>query len=399
MNRIVFFLYMMLLSVFLWATPEEDFLSDLRASRLQDAAYFLDEHSPDTLLEDGKQALILMVMENRNRELRWLVEQGADPNLPDSEGMTALMHAAVQGNRGMVQILLKAGGEINARLDDGSTALLFAVNSGHRELAAYLEQRGGLILGGYFAHPLLDEIWSRRQHYKKALALSERRWRHHDFLDAVVNGTYRELEAALNRGGDPDAKDTEGVTALMMAASREDVFRGRLLLQRGADPSLYDLKGLSALWYASFAGNLELMDELLKADRAQLDGGDAGYLENTPLFASFCSSSYDAASVLLDAGALTGVRGRLGASLVHYAALNADLRMLRMLNRAGASLQSVDDKGRTALDYLIMGYHLGDDESLYLPVASFLKDEEVPVQTAPSVLDNVKLSRIIYSKW
>ena len=390
----------MILSIsLLWATPEEDFLTSLRASRLQDARFFLDNHSPDSASEDGRQALILMVQENRNREVRWLVEQGADPNLPGRDGWTALMHAAAQGNRTIAQILLYAGAEINARLPDGSTSLLIAVNYGRKDLAAYLEEQGGWILGGYYDHPLLDEVWSRRQHYRRALSLTESRWKHHDFLDIVVNGSYRDLEEALRAADYPDAADTEGVTALMMAASREDGYRGRLLLKRGADPSLQDSKGLSALWYASYTGNLSFLEDILEAGQDGLKPEETGYLENSALFGAFCSSSYDAMKSLLDAGLRVELTGRLGCSLVHYAALYGDLRVLRMLKEAGLSLRDEDDKGRTAMDYLIQGYHLGDDEARYLPVAAFLKAEGVPVTTSPSVLENVKLSRIIYSKW
>lgn len=397
MNKIVFSFYMMLLASLVWATPEEDFLSDLRASRLRDARFFLDGHSPDVELEDGMQALVLMVRENRNREVRWLVEQGADPNLPDREGWTALMHAARQGNRTTARILLKAGAEINARLSDGTTALLIAVNHGRGELAAYLEEQGAWILGGYYDQPQLDEIWSRRQRYRRALSLFETRWKHHGFLEILVNGSYRELKAALDDGGDPDAADTEGVTALMMAAAGEDAFKGRLLLERGADPGLRDAEGLTALWYASYENNLTLLEELLKVDRSGLN--EAAYLEISPLFGAFCSSSHDAMNSLLEAGIRADLKGRLGCSLVHYAALGADLRSLRILKDAGVALGDEDDKGLTAMDYLIKGYHLGEDEALYLPVASFLKDEGVSAVSDASVLDNVKLSRIIYSKW
>jgi hypothetical protein len=102
---------------------------------------------------------------------------------------------------------------------------------------------------------------------------------------------------------------------------------------------------------------------------------------------------------LLEAGIQADLKGRLGCSLVHYAALGADLRSLRMLKDAGLSLKDRDDKGLTALDYLIKGYHLGEDEALYLPVAAYLKEEGVSAVTDASVLENVKLSRIIYSKW
>nr|WP_246363399.1 ankyrin repeat domain-containing protein [Deinococcus budaensis] len=42
--------------------------------------------------------------------VRLLLEAGADPNLPDGEGVTALEHARSRGYAAMVHLLKEAGG-------------------------------------------------------------------------------------------------------------------------------------------------------------------------------------------------------------------------------------------------------------------------------------------------
>jgi ankyrin repeat protein len=380
----------------LMATPEEDFLTDLRDSRLQDARFFLDDkHSVNMALHEGNTALIIMCKEQRSLEVRWLLDQGADPDLTDPQGLTPLMHAAIKGNRNLAQILLQEGAFLNLQSPLGYTALLLAVNNVRTDLARYLEEKGGRIIDGHYDHPVLSEIWNRRQHYARALSLRESRWVYHEFLSTLIKGDYETLRTMIETGTDPNAADTEGVSALMMAASRDDIYTADLLLSQGANPALKDNLDLSALWYAAFENHQKLIDLLLESGITD----DAAYLESSALFGAFASGSYPAMIRLIDAGWDTEKTGRLGASLVHYATFMGDLRTLVELKKAGASLGRVDGDNLTAMDYLILGYHLNEEESIYIPVASFLREEGVDATLDPSVLDNIKLSRIIYSKW
>ncbi|MBF9017479.1 MULTISPECIES: ankyrin repeat domain-containing protein [unclassified Oceanispirochaeta] len=396
MKNLLLYILIFILTFPLFATPEEDFLAALRDSRLQDARFFLDsDNSVDQVIEDGNSALIIMCDEQRSHEVRWLMSQGADPNQTDSLGQTPLMYAAMKGNRNIIQILLQEGAILNLQSPMGYTALQMAVNHGQFETAADLEARGANIIEGYYDHPALSEIWSRRQHYAVALALKESRWKYHDFLKAVVSGDYRVIRNMIDTGTDPNAADTEGVTALMLTASAPGIYQAELLLSKGADPALLDSMGLSALWYGAFRNNLPMVELLLEAGVVD----DAPYLENSALFGAFSSGAHEAMVMLIEAGWNAGLTGRLGTSLVHYAAFTGDLRTLKELKEAGISLLSADAEGNTAQDYLIQGFHLNEQESLYIPVASYLKSEEVSATTDPSVLDNMRLSRIIYSKW
>lgn len=63
----------------------------------------------------------------------------ADVNIRASKNsQTALMLAVSHGNFTMVQILVESGADINIQDDDGSTALMCAAEQGHLDIIKYL---------------------------------------------------------------------------------------------------------------------------------------------------------------------------------------------------------------------------------------------------------------------
>lgn len=73
--------------------------------------------------------------------------------------------------------------------------------------------------------------------------------------DAVVRGDVEGLRALLASGGDVDARDRYGQTALMLAAHHGHADVLETLLAHGADPDVTAKYGLSALMLAVVAGH------------------------------------------------------------------------------------------------------------------------------------------------
>ncbi|MEZ5039610.1 MAG: ankyrin repeat domain-containing protein [Saprospiraceae bacterium] len=67
-----------------------------------------------------------------------LVQHGANVNLSQTQGVRPLHAAAHRGNLAMVQLLVEAGAEVNAQMENGDTALDFAEKDGHEEVKQYL---------------------------------------------------------------------------------------------------------------------------------------------------------------------------------------------------------------------------------------------------------------------
>lgn len=71
----------------------------------------------------------------------WLLKNGADPNLTDSAGNTALHEAASRGiNPKVVETILARGGKLSAKNNDGDTALDIALRKKRTKLVPLLKK-------------------------------------------------------------------------------------------------------------------------------------------------------------------------------------------------------------------------------------------------------------------
>ena len=71
-----------------------------------------------------------------------LAAAGADVDVRDGRGWTALMHAVNEGDVSLVELLLKAGADPDMRAPDGATALFMAAVYGHADIVAELVKAG-----------------------------------------------------------------------------------------------------------------------------------------------------------------------------------------------------------------------------------------------------------------
>ncbi|WP_131764190.1 ankyrin repeat domain-containing protein [Legionella drozanskii] len=76
------------------------------------------------------------------KEIKFLLEKGADINTPFRGKKTALMHAAQGGHLKLVELLLEKGANVNATDDENNTALISAAEEGHVQIVALLLKSG-----------------------------------------------------------------------------------------------------------------------------------------------------------------------------------------------------------------------------------------------------------------
>ena len=96
--------------------------------------------------DDGSPALTLAVAGNDIQMAALLITAGADVNAKGRDGQTALMHAA-QGTLGlddMVRVLIAGGADVNIKTRNGDTALGIAERLGNETIARLLRNAGAL---------------------------------------------------------------------------------------------------------------------------------------------------------------------------------------------------------------------------------------------------------------
>jgi quinoprotein dehydrogenase-associated probable ABC transporter substrate-binding protein len=188
----------------------------------------------------------------------YLIEKGADINKPDKQGNTAIGVASRFGCIEMMQLLVEHGAQVDASDRDGWTALLRAVVSNQVKSIQFLLDHGadrdGVGPSGY--PPLAIALEERDFDAAKVLIqagvdvnkpVSKFRLTPLMIVASEVPAGSRteRLQQALGpveiarellaRGGDVNAVNVDGVTALMIAAARDNSVMIGLLVQAGAD--------------------------------------------------------------------------------------------------------------------------------------------------------------------
>ncbi len=237
-----------------------------------------------------------------NSDLAWLlIDLGADPIPYDVNGMSPLEAAVTGGWKDASLVLLEKEAvrtQINGVSNLNTTVLGQAVKMGHFTLADLLVEEG--------ANPFLVDGEGNTP-----------------FLMACSRG---EVEWALKQIAlveDPDQlnyRNSAGLTALHMAAMGGHANLIAVLLEREANPELKDHKGCTPLALACARGNLEAVKALVLGE--ELVGEDLN------------NEEYQLTS---------------GATLLHVAAANDRLEVVRFLLESGANPIANPNSGETVL--------------------------------------------------
>ena len=171
-----------------------------------------------------------------------LIDSGADVNStadscidmePSPRGVTLLMQASFRGDLDIVKLLLNKGANVNLKNSYGESALAWAARGRHPEIVDVLLERGG-------------DVDTREESGRTPL------------MDAAGTGDLDVVTYLLGKGASVNAKDSNGTTPLMFAAggywwlharaNRRRIFG--LLVRHGADPAMKDRRGRTAETYA-----------------------------------------------------------------------------------------------------------------------------------------------------
>ena len=274
-----------------------------------------------------------------------LLAKGADPNAKDEKGRTPLLFAA-QGsaseyrifgsNEPMIRLLLSRGARIDDRDNEGWTPLLTVLSqwADQPNLVRFLLDSGA-------------NVRAKTKAGKTALTI------------AAMQGKEDMVALVLSKGVDVNARDIDGVTPLMVAASgRLDVHASivKTLLAHGADVNAKDNEGRTAIEKAMEAGYLDRV-AMLKAHGSDVDIMPLNRARNQALLLAAEREDIERAKALLQDGADVNYKNAQGTtSLMIACQKDHGGPLISLLIGLGADVHAVDASRGTALHYAADAY-------------------------------------------
>jgi ankyrin repeat protein len=272
-------------------------------------------------------------------EWKWIGFQGMVSTALPRGGWSSLMYAARQGSFQAAEALVEAGADLDLQDADGSTALIIAIINAHFDLARLLLEWG--------ADPnVTDEhgmgpLYAAVDMNSLAPMLMRPAPKLTDVLDSVglvqlllakgANPDARLKKPILGRHHDSgDASMGEGTTPLMRAAKGTAVPVVRLLLDAGADPTLTQKDYTNALMIAA-------------AGTRSTSFGTAGFQVTE-------EGAIEAIKLCLEHGADVNAFNAAGQTPMHIAAARGADKIVKFLAERGAAVDLKNKRGRTPLD-------------------------------------------------
>ena len=207
-------------------------ISEAAAGGFTNIVQLLLRAGAEVNLIDNNGWTALMSANNRD-VIRVLVDAGADPDAMDVNGWTALM---LLDDLDLVAVLLAEGAGIDKENSYGWTALMWAAFNGFGEKVKLLLGAGA-------------DVEFRDNQGRTALLLAYR-------------GNRNAVEVLIEAGADPNAKDETGSTALMAAALGVDSGKIQFLIDAGADVNAMDEEGTTALMLVDSLGHTDVASVL-----------------------------------------------------------------------------------------------------------------------------------------
>jgi len=287
---------------------------------------------------EGRTPLLAMVFEQRQSKkvnpntakvAELLLAAGANPNLSDKNGETALNYAASSGDANLVEVLLQAGVPADGNKTVGPTPLFRAASSGDMATVLMLLSKGARV---DIATPDGDTPLHAAASY----------------------GRTEVADLLISKGIKVDVTNKWGQTPLYIAAYNLKKDTVAVLLDKGAQVNVVCSDGATPL--SGTAGGLENhfgtnakredVVELLIARGADVNAKGGA---TTPLISAARFDRVATMEILIAKGADLNAKDTKGWTALHWAACYSGRNAVRLLISKGADLNAKDNAGLSVI--------------------------------------------------
>jgi ankyrin repeat protein len=165
----------------------------------------------------GSTALIVACQYNMVEIGKYLIEKGADVNIPANSGHTPLMAACTRSEE-LADLLLEKGADASVALPDGTTAFTTAVVG---------------VLNGSISTKITDELLAGGANVDESASSGDAAG-YTCLMMAARNASQDLVEYLVEKGADVNARAFDGNTPLSLATKKDDQEMVTLLKKLGA---------------------------------------------------------------------------------------------------------------------------------------------------------------------
>jgi len=304
-----------------------------------------------------------------------LLQNGADPDPADSEGVTPLWLAAQGGHHEIMGMILEretADKKVNLEVEWGASErrpLHQAAQNGHLETARLLLAKGA-------AYDPMDSdgvtpLWLGSGNNANADLLRElleagarvdvMPYEHNrqPIHQAAVHGSVEAVRLLLDAGASPtpenDTFDGSEISPFLLACGSGKVESVNIFLDRGVDAHMTSKNGKSALHYAAHGGYVAiaqvLIDKGCDVDAREEDGWP-------PMMIAAQEGHLSFVDLLMKNNANIDAEEKDGATSLWIAAQQGHVAIVKSLLEAGAKQLSIRSSGRRPIHQAAQSGHL-----------------------------------------
>ncbi|CAM0949106.1 unnamed protein product [Alopecurus aequalis] len=209
-----------------------------RKGCLESCRFLVEESGIDvkSAAKTDETPIFYAAHEGNVKVMRYLLDRGADPAIPDVTGSTPLHNAAEGGHCEAVKLLLSKGVPVDP-IDHRGAPLQVAIAQAHVEIVKVLLEHGA------DPNKMVNQFLS-------------------PLLMAIIGKSLKCVKLLIEAGADLNARGNSGPTPLTQAVDDGFTDFVKLLLEAGADPNIPSEHGASPVEIAAVHGRRDLVEVL-----------------------------------------------------------------------------------------------------------------------------------------